>query len=326
MTAERVVVVLGASGFVGSAVVDALRLRGATVVSAKAPRAEPVPAAELPAALKRQTEAVAALGTTFAGVDAVVNAAGIPDASSRDEPSLMAANALMPAMAATAAAAAAVPRFVQVSSAVVQGRAAMLDQSDLVSPFSAYSRSKAIGEALVREIGGRSAVVYRPPSVHAADRRVSRMIARIARSPIASVARPGSSPTPQALLPNVADAIAFLALCDERPPAVVAHPSEGLTTAGLLLLLGGRAPREIPHHIATAVVTLLAAAGRVLPRLAADARRVEMLWLGQAQATSWLTEVGWTPPVGHDGWAALGQQLADAAIDSTAHATQKDKT
>ena len=325
MTAGRAVAVLGASGFVGSAVVDALHHRGATVVTVKAPRLGAVPASAIRAALSDQSEAVAALTEAFRGVDAVVNAAGDPDASSRDEPSLMAANALFPAAAATAAVAAAVPRFVQVSSAVVQGRARTLDQSPMTAPFSAYSRSKALGEELVREIAGQSAVVYRPPSVHAADRRVSRMIARIARSPISSVARPGSSPTPQALLPNVADAIAYLATCEQVPPPVVAHPSEGLTTAGLLSLLGGRKPRELPRPVATAVVALLASAGRLMPAVAANARRVEMLWLGQGQAPSWLTEAGWTPPVGHDGWAALGRQLAEAARHPAAQ-TQRDGT
>lgn len=324
MSAGRLVAVLGASGFVGNAVVEALQGRGATVVRVRAPRLGAVPSSALRTALTAQSAVVGELTDTFAGVHAVVNAAGDPDASSRDEPALMAANALVPAVVATAVAGAGVPRFVHVSSAVVQGRARTLDQSPVTSPFSAYSRSKALAEELVREIAGEAAVVYRPPSVHAADRRVSRMIARIARSPVSSVARPGSSPTPQALLPNVADAVAYLAVCDEAPPSIVAHPSEGLTTAGLLTLLGGRPPRELPRPVATAAVTLLTTAGRLVPAVAADARRVEMLWFGQGQAPSWLTAAGWAPPLAHDGWAALGRQLAEAA-ESTAARTRRDE-
>lgn len=138
-------------------------------------------------------------------------------------------------------------------------------------------------------------------------------MARLARSPLSSVARPGSSPSPQALLDNVADAIAFLATTGMQPPPIVAHPSEGLTAANLLELLGGRVPREIPRPLARGAVALLTMVGRAVPYVGANARRVEMLWFGQSQATSWLSEAGWEPPLGHDAWLALGRRLADAA-------------
>ena len=203
-----------------------------------------------------------------------------------------------------------VPRFVQVSSAAVQGRTDVLDSSPNVAPFSPYSRSKALGALLARK-AHPGTVEYRPPGVHGVDRRVSQMTARIARSRISSVARPGSSPSPQALLKNVADAIAFLATSQVPPPAIVAHPSEGLTTASVLVLLGRRQPLEIPRALAKSVVAMGMACGRVVPPVAVNTRRIEMLWFGQSQAPSWLTDAGWKPPAGQDAWKELGRLLAE---------------
>jgi hypothetical protein len=45
-------------------------------------------------------------------------------------------------------------------------------------------------------------------------------------------------------------------------------------------------------------------------RLAANARRLEMLWLGQDQADSWLTQAGWRPVAGHERWLEIGRMLA----------------
>jgi len=313
VTKTPIVVVFGATGFVGTATVDALRNRGAEVRTLRAPRLPSSPVSQVREVLANHDALLAEIAQQVTGADAVVNAAGNPDASSRDEASLTAANALLPAVLARAISSAGVPRFVHVSSAVVQGAAPRLDQSAHTAAFSAYSRSKVLGEVLVQELAAPATVIYRPSSVHAPDRRVSRMTARIARSRISSVARPGSFPSPQTLLQNVADAIAFLATTGAQPPAIVAHPSEGLTTASVLTFLGGRQPLEIPRTLAKAAVTMLTAGGNLLPQIAANARRVEMLWFGQPQAASWLTEAGWSPPAGHDAWRELGRQLAESS-------------
>ena len=238
----------------------------------------------------------------------VVNCAGIAGAASTNEGPLIAANGLVPGYLATAAFRAGVSRFIQVSSAAVQGRVDVLDSSPAVAPFSPYSRSKALGALLARK-AHPGAVEYRPPGVHGADRRISQITARIARSRISSVARPGSSPSPQTLLSNVADAIAFLATSQVPPPPVIAHPSEGLTTASVLALLGGRQPLEIPRALAKSVVAMGMACGGLIPAFAANTRRLEMLWFGQSQAPSWLTDAGWRPLDGHDAWRELGRLL-----------------
>jgi len=308
------VVVLGASGFVGSAVFEVLRSQGHSVVALRAPRIFPVDEARARDALGEHAAVVDDLIAQFRGANTVVNAAGSPNsgASNADVAALIAANGVLPGVVGRAVRRAEVPRYVHVSSAAVQGRRPQLDQSSECDPFSAYSRTKAVGEQLALEEAPQQSVVYRPPSVHAIDRRVTQMIGRIARSPLATVAKPGSSPSPQALITNVASAVAYLATTDQHPLPIVAHPSEGITTAGLMADLGGKPPREVPRALAKVVVAALNAGSKANMRLAADARRVELLWFGQSQANSWLTEAGWTPPEGRSAWQDLGRQLAAA--------------
>ncbi|MGO4340871.1 NAD-dependent epimerase/dehydratase family protein [Pedococcus sp. 2YAF34] len=311
MSAVKRVAVIGASGFVGSHVIHALRNDGHSAIPMKAPRLSAMPPGQARSFVET-TELVAQLASDLADFDAVVNAAGNPDASHRDTDSLTAANGVLPGVLAAAVAQADSPaRLVHVSSAVVQGRLPVLDASTATQPFSAYASSKVLGEDLIRELAPHHGVIYRPPSVHAADRRVTRMTGRIARSPFATVARPGSAPTPQALAANVGSAIAFLATVEQTPPQIVAHPWEGLSTASLMEALGGRPPREVPRPLAKAIVNLLETTGRALPRLSANARRIEMLWFGQPQARSWLTEAGWQPAAGVPEWEALGRQLTE---------------
>lgn len=310
MTEAKRVVVFGATGFVGTEVVRALRDRGVTVLPMATPRLPPVRADQAEEFLQHFSDDIGDLARHLRITDCVVNSAGVAEAASTDEGSLIAANGLVPGYLAMAAFMAGVPRFVQVSSAAVQGRTDVLDSSPNVAPFSPYSRSKALGALLARK-AHPGTVEYRPPGVHGVDRRVSQVTARIARSRISSVARPGSSPSPQALLKNVADAIAFLAASQVRPPAIVAHPSEGLTTASVLVLLGRRQPLEIPRALAKLVVAMGMACGRVVPPVAVNTRRIEMLWFGQSQAPSWLTDAGWKPPAGQDAWKELGRLLAE---------------
>ena len=298
--------VVGGSGFVGSAVVTALRERGADVMSLRAPRITTLDA-------DARDRLVTQLQDELPDVDVLVNAAGVPDATG-DSADLWGANAVLPGVLAQAARRRGI-RFVHISSAAVQGDVAQLDDSVRTHPFSPYSESKAAGEAAVREqveaasSTGFDAIIYRPPGVHHPSRPVTQKLARLARGRAASVAGRGDAPTAQALLENVADAVAFLALTQERPPLIVHHPGEGLTTSSLLTALGGRPPRHVPAPLARAVVTALQQAGRVKPGFAGVARRVEMLWFGQAQAPSWLETAGWRPVMDVRAWATIGREL-----------------
>lgn len=304
------VVVVGATGFIGSAVVLALSQQGHVAVPLKAPRLSFEDGVKLSQAVQRHSDVVESIVNQIAGSDTVINAAGNPDASQRDDQVLVPPNAILPAIIAMAVEQAELNRLVHVSSAVVQGRKKQLDQDVATSPFSAYSRSKVLGEHLVLSHAAGRAVIYRPPSVHAADRRITRAIAKLSRSPFAAVARPSHSPSPQTLVSNVASAIIYLATTPNSPPPIVSHPAEGVTTGGLMCALGGHSPRQLPRWLARAGVTGLMLGGRAYPGLAANARRLEMLWFGQQQGGSWLTEAGWAPPEGLDAWCEMGRQIA----------------
>lgn len=307
------VVVFGGSGFVGSAVVAALRADKdvvTRVVSTPRLRSTGRSAAQIATEVTDSAALVTTIAMQIDGADVVINAAGDPDASSLDSDNLFGANALWPAILLAACEVAGVGRLVHVSSAVVQNDRPVLDSSEDIAGFSPYSSSKVLGEEVLRSAAGSTSVTrYRPPSVHASGRRVTQMISRLAGTPVASVARPGTQPSPQAQLPNVASAIAFLATAPSTPP-VVHHPSEGVTVSQLMRDLGGREPLRIPRWAAVFAVFCARLLGRLHRPTAANARRMEVLWLGQAQAESWLTEAGWTPPIGIEGWRALGRAAA----------------
>ena len=299
------VAVVGATGFVGRSLCEALERRGHRPVAVRAPRlsSSARDAAGLVAEMGRTDVApeVIRLREAFATCQVVVNAAGLATATAAAQGALIGANALMPAVVAEAAPAG--RRLVHVSSAAVQGRRPVLDESRECSPFSPYSESKALGEQVMHR-RRPDAVCFRPTSVHGPGRRVTRSLVRLLGSPAASVAGAGDRPTPQVLVGNVADAVAFVATTDEEVPGVVLHPWEGLTTSGLVRLLGGRDPRHVPTPVARAIVGAAYVAGKGVERSAAVARRLEMLWFGQQQTQGWL-EDRWSPVDGEQAWREL---------------------
>lgn len=312
---ESRVVVIGASGFVGSAVCRSLQELGAIVIGRAAPRIQSTPDSD--DAKGAVPRAAAELRASIVGASAVVNAAGISDAGSSELAALGGANSLLPAAVAMACASEDV-RLIHVSSAAVQGRRQCLDDSPEVDPLTPYARSKADGERLVHH-ANPAAVIYRPPGVHGESRSVTRSLARLSASPASSVASPGDSNAPQVLIRDVADAVAFLALCPHSPPPIVHHPPSGLTTSGILRLLsGGREPRHVPLQAARFLISLAHTAGLVSPSSAAHARRLEVLWCGQDQAPSWLTEQGWRPLTTEDDWILLGHQARDTTLNPNA--------
>lgn len=308
MSNRRRVLVVGGSGFVGSAVIAALTRRQAETFAFPAPRLRSESPLDGKALLGAHQGLVGELATLFCTFDSVVNAAGIARAESGEQEALWGANSILPGVLAAAARQARVPRFIHISSAAVQGRKRVLDASKEIAPFSAYSRSKCQGEALADELGPDSTVIFRPAGVHGKDRDVTQLTRRVARSPLASVAAPGTANTPQALVENVGDAVAFLATSDMNPPRRVHHPSEGLTTGEFLKLLGSREPLRIPNRTAKIALRMLNLGAPSKSSVEANLRRLEMLWFGQQQAPSWLTSAGWEPPADRSIWAELARE------------------
>lgn len=152
-------------------------------------------------------------------------------------------------------------------------------------------------------------MTYRPPGVHHSSRRITQALARVASSPLSSVAAPPSAPSPQAHLDNVSDAIAFLATCPLQPPRIVMHPWEGHTTSSVLEVLGGRPPRVLPRPPAQVLISGAWVLARAVPALAANVRRAEMLWFGQDCDHSWLESQGWAAPAGAEAWHRLASEV-----------------
>ena len=301
--------VIGGTGFVGKSIVRAIEKRGWDVRIIKAPRlhfSEMTPEWALPHdAFISETRS---LSQQLQGCEAVINAAGDPNASSSDLNSLMGPNAALPVVIKRAAEIAQVERFVHVSSSVVQGDCAILDSSLILRSFSPYSHSKICAEKwlLAEPVSITDLTIYRPPSVHAAGRGVTEKVRSLASSRLSSVAGLGDGPTPQALLENVGDAVAFLVTSPNAAPSIVHHPWEGLTSADLLRHLGNKEPRHLPRWVARSLIQGVKFAERPLPFLAPNRRRLEVLWFGQGVATSWFDLGGWIPPLNREKWAELG--------------------
>lgn len=288
MTRMRIAVV-GATGFIGRSIADRLEQSGHAVVAVRAPRLRSATPSVPGLAMDLRPEVVARVADQLSGCDVLVNAAGVARALSSAVPDLLGANALLPAVLQEGARQAGVARFVHVSSAGVQGRRNPLDESSAHDGSSPYTVSKALGEKLLDELWWDATVILRPTSVHGPGRGVTSAVARLARSPLAAVAGPGEDPTPQVHVLQVARAAQILTDLTLAPPRVVLQPWEGFTTLSFLALLGGRRPLTLPRPVVTSAVSAAFAASRLGgSRLWAQARRLEMLTLGQAQVPGWL--------------------------------------
>ena len=316
-SAELRWLVLGASGFVGSAIVEELKQRGATVVSMAAPRlrsaalpaqttqsAQPaqqiVAEAQALVAGSATVECREALRTAFAGFDVVVNAAGLATPGHGESPELTGANALLPTVAAMAAKDAGVRRFVHLSSASVQGHRRVIDESADRAPFSAYSRSKALGEQALELVAAQlaplSLVTVRATSVQGRSRPTTQSLIKVASSPIASVAAPGNFATPVSSIDALAWFVVETGQYAAQVPAVILQPWEGLSVSDVLTAAGGRVPRRLPQFVCRWILSAGYFTSRLLgEKLHGPLRRVELMWFGQEQTPGWAASVGLTP-------------------------------
>ena len=304
---KRVVAVVGASGFVGSAVASYLNANH-EVRRLVAPRL-PVPATSLSDLRAAVDEAAvdAYAERYLGGVNLIVNAAGLATATSTQLPALLGANAVLPLFLAEAAQRAQVGSYVHISSAAVQGRG-LLTESEEMRPENPYAVSKALGEVLLRRHSPIATVRYRPTSVHGPTRAITRSLVKVARSPLAAVAAPGDDPSPQMPVERLAQAVALVCAEAGSAPEVVLHPWEGATTETVMSVLGGKDHKRLPRTFARSTVAGAYAAARMRRGLLGHARRLDMLLFGQEQAAGWLaTRLG--PGPSAQAWL---KSLADA--------------
>ena len=313
--------VVGSSGFIGTGLMRELRDRGIEVIGIAAPRLvlhhESGPNAVLKT-LEAHSDEIGALGRRLSGVSVVVNAAGIavPDSTVND--ALFGANSLLPVVIARAAERAGVARYVHLSSAAVQGRRDILDESPSTNPFSPYSRAKALGEASLLEYLRQfdtgttpEVVIVRATSVQGPGRSTTDQLRRIAKSNLASVARPGDRPTVVSSLRGLVEFVAAVGTRAQSVPTIVLQPWEGLTTSAVLEHAGGRAPIMLPVPLCRAAIASGYAIGVVLPPFKGIVRRVELMWMGQAQ------DAGWARSVAADRNSYVADVLSQRAVDSS---------
>lgn len=291
--APQVWVVMGASGFVGSSLLRHLSGLGYQVRPVSAPRLLLDPETNDLDTLREIAEssnALPALTSALCGADVVINAAGLATPDSAGGDALYGANALLPSVFAGAAIRAGVHRIIHISSAAVQGRRRVLDETIEAAPFSFYSHSKALGErAFLYSFSNKAEaqrVVVRATSVQGPGRATTQSLVRIAQSPIASVAAPGSQPTTVSTIDGLVEFITKVGQSPEVLWPILLQPWEGYTADDVLQMAGGTAPRRLPRWFCTTLLLVARVVGRVVPEIAGAARRLELMWMGQAQESS----------------------------------------
>lgn len=284
-------VVVGASGFVGSAVIDELGRRGDVVITLPAPRlvAEAWSTVDqLVDQIVRSEAQIRRFAQAIDSGDIVINAAGLADPSSAATPELFGANALLPRFLAEAARVAGAKHFVHLSSAAVQGLAKVLSSSPSTYAFSPYSEAKSMGESLLLDMapGGTPTTIIRATSVQGPGRVTTRKLQNLALSRLASVASPGTQPTPVSSIYGLVSFVLQKAAVPPQASRILLQPWEGGTVRSVLeLASGGKAPVVLPAVLCRTVIACGKMGASIFgSRVSSHVRRLELMWFGQRQA------------------------------------------
>lgn len=266
--------VTGATGFVGSHLVEALRARGDQVTClVRSPKKAKALEAAGVSLVYGDLEQERSVAVFVEGADVVFHLASLLGAPSEQE--FLRVNRDGAGRLALAARVAGVQRFLHVSSLAVTGPTHPgfpLDESERPAPVTPYGRSKRAGEEAVKD-SGVPATVVRPPIVYGpGDRELLRLF-KMAKRGVAPLLGDGSQ---QLSLVHVRDlARALLAAASSQATQGgtyhASHP-ECLTQRQLLQAIGravGKRPLLLP------VPPALVRAGLQLTGLAAR-------WTGRA--------------------------------------------
>ena len=297
------VLLTGASGFVGGAVLQALRQRGLAVrpvfrTQAAAQCADGVAVPTL--------DAVSDWAPALAGVDVVVHCAArahvMRDEALNPLTEYRRVNVDGTLRLAQQAAAAGVRRFVFVSSIKVNGEGTQPGRpyaaDDVPAPEDAYGISKAEAEAGLRQLAqqsGMELVIIRPvlaygPGVKGNFQTMLRLVARGLPLPLGAVMDNRRS------LVALANLVDVIRICVDHSQAAnqvfLVSDGEDISTADLLRRIGqsqGRQARLLPVpvwslNLAARILGKGAVAQRLLGSLQVDIRKTREL-------------LGWTPPL-----------------------------
>lgn len=261
--------VTGATGFVGSHLVEALAARGdEVVVLARRPeRAAPLARFGVQVAIGTLDDADA-LAAAARGAAVVYHLAGLT-AAARPRDFFLANEAgtrrLVEAVRRTAPGLA---RFVYLSSQAALGPSApgqRLAEDAPCRPVTAYGRSKLAGETVVRAAEGLPWTIVRPPAVYGPRDREFLKMFQMVRGGLAPVFGTGAQQVSLVFAPDLADATVR---AGTAPAAIhqtyhAAH-AEVVSTRDLVLAIGravGRTPvvLPVPGLLATPIVGLIGA-------------------------------------------------------------------
>ncbi len=297
-TTSRMILVTGATGFVGSTVHEALN--GRTVCRALRQAAvDALPGDVVVGDIGPDTDWRAALQ----GIDCVVHLAARTHVLQEDAADPLAAyrrvNVEATRHLAQQAAAAGVRRFVFLSSIKVNGESTNeypFTANDAPQPLDAYGITKHEAEDVLRRIGadtGMEIVILRPPLVYGPGvkgnfLRLLRAIARGMPLPLASIHNRRSL----VYIGNLVDAIIT---CMDAPAAAgktfLVSDGEDVSTPDLIRKLAtamGRTPRLLPCPVA-----LLKFGAAVLGKRAEVLRLTGSLTVDSSRIRA---ELGWQPP------------------------------
>ncbi len=296
------VVVTGATGFVGAALCERLRADGRALIGAVRGVAPGVPGDAQPVGDLAQA-GDEALDELCAGAEAVVHLAGRAHVMRERDPdparAYHAANVEATARLARAAARCGVRRFVLASSVKVSGEASRpgrpLRPDDPPRPADAYARSKLAAERALLDAASESGmvpVVLRLPLVY--GRHAKGNFARLVRAVVGGRTLPlASIRNRRSLLyvGNLVDAIVAVLDVPQAPPGVhFVADAESVSTPDLVRAIAA-AWRVRPRMVALPV-PLLRLAGLLAGRRAAVERLVGSL---EVDTGGFREASGWSP-------------------------------